>query len=581
MTGYVVFTEADFNPTPGTNGSFTLSSQGEEVYLLSADANTNLTGYSHGFSFGAAANGVSFGRHVISTGDERFVAQIAHTPGAANTGPLIGPVVIREIMYHPPDLAGGLDNSDDEYIELRNITASTVNLFDPAFPTNRWQVRGGVDFTFPANTSLGAGLSLLLVNFNPTNTTLLAAFRAKYALFAGVPIFGPYSGKLDNSSDTISLRKPDAPETNGVPYIVADEVDYKDSAPWPPSADGAGAALQRLDLTAYADDPANWIGAAPLTITSLTPSLIAVRPGTNAATATNVTFTVSAYGTGTLTYQWRKDGADISGATSASLTITNVQLPDEAAYTVQVSDLAGSVQSAPAYLFVYTTASLSIVQSPGTQSVVSGGQVTLSATVAGTPPPFTYEWRRNSPVPAFTNTQVLIDRTAFYTYTAPVLTTSVAVTQQWRLVVKSLANPTTGVSPGVFNLIVLPDTDGDGLPDQWETANGFSPTNALDSLLDFDGDGMNNRDEYIAGTDPRDDTSYLKVDQLSVSSPAQITFQAVAHKTYTVQYTDDLNAPGWLRLTNVAASATTSLVTVTDPTPSANRLYRIATPKVP
>src|SRR6185295_18255641 len=119
--GYLVFTETDFNPTPGTNGSFTLSSQGEEVYLLSGDANTNLTGYSHGFSFGAAANGVTFGRHVISTGDERFVAQISNTPNAANSGPLVGPVVIREIMYHPPDLANGVDNTDDEYIQLQNI----------------------------------------------------------------------------------------------------------------------------------------------------------------------------------------------------------------------------------------------------------------------------------------------------------------------------------------------------------------------------------------------------------------------------------------------------------------------------
>src|SRR5439155_16844086 len=56
---YLLFTEADFNATPGTNHSFSLDSQGEEVYLFSADANTNLSGYSHGFTFGAAENGVS------------------------------------------------------------------------------------------------------------------------------------------------------------------------------------------------------------------------------------------------------------------------------------------------------------------------------------------------------------------------------------------------------------------------------------------------------------------------------------------------------------------------------------------
>jgi hypothetical protein len=579
--GYVVFTEADFNTTPGTNGSFTLSSQGEEVYVLSADANTNLTGYSHGFTFDAAANGVSFGRHVISTGDERFVAQISRTPGAANSGPLVGPVVIKEIMYHPPDLAGGVDNSDDEYIELRNISGVTVGLYHPLYQTNTWRVRGGVDYDFPANTSLGAGRSLLLVNFNPTNTAMLAAFREKYALFAGVPVFGPYSGKLDNSSDTVSLRKPDAPETNGVPYIVVDEVDYKDSAPWTPAADGTGAALQRVNLVTYADDPANWVGAAPLTITSLTPTLIAVRAGTNAATATNVTFNVSAYGTGTLTYQWRKDGVDIPDRTNSALTITDAQLADEGVYTVLVSDLIGSVQSAPAYLFVYSVASLSVVQSPVTQTVVSGGQVTLSATVGGAPPPFTFEWRRNSPIPAFTNTQVLIGRTSFFTYTAPALTNSLAVTQQWRLVLKNLANPTTGISPGVFNLIILPDTDGDGLPDQWENANGFNSTSALDALQDADGDGMSNRAEYIAGTDPLDPASCLKVSQVSVSSPALITFEAIANKTYTVEYTDDLNAGAWQRLADLIASSTNRMATIADPAPATNRFYRIATPRTP
>ncbi|HKX63221.1 MAG TPA: lamin tail domain-containing protein, partial [Verrucomicrobiae bacterium] len=81
--GYLVFDESDFNATPGTNNSFTLDSHGESVYLLSGDpASTNLTGYSHGFSFGAAENGVSFGRHVISTGEEHFVAQLSRTPGA-------------------------------------------------------------------------------------------------------------------------------------------------------------------------------------------------------------------------------------------------------------------------------------------------------------------------------------------------------------------------------------------------------------------------------------------------------------------------------------------------------------------
>ncbi|HXJ73833.1 MAG TPA: lamin tail domain-containing protein, partial [Candidatus Dormibacteraeota bacterium] len=138
---YRVFTEEQFNAQPLLVTSFSLDSMGDAVYLSSGDAATNLTGYSHGFSFGAAANGVSFGRYVNSVGEEQFPAQLSVTPGAANSAPRVGPVVIQEIHYHP-----GLGG--DEFIELGNVTGNEVPLFDPAFPTNTWRVNG-LSFHFP------------------------------------------------------------------------------------------------------------------------------------------------------------------------------------------------------------------------------------------------------------------------------------------------------------------------------------------------------------------------------------------------------------------------------------------------
>jgi hypothetical protein len=76
------------------------------------------------------------------------------------------------------------------------------------------------------------------------------------------------------------------------------------------------------------------------------PASLAVRVGTSAA------FAVVASGSAPLSYQWRKNQIDIPGATLASFTIGNVQSSDAGAYSVRVSNAAGSVTSNPATLQV-------------------------------------------------------------------------------------------------------------------------------------------------------------------------------------------------------------------------------------
>ena len=245
--GYITFMEAQFNRAPGTVGSFSLSSQGEQIYLFSGDANTNLTGYSHGFTFDAAAPGVSFGRYLSSVGEEHFPAQTTTSSNRANFGPRIGPVVINEVHYHPT-------NGGDEFIELRNISPAPVSLYDPAYPSNTWRI-AGLDYTFPPGFGLAS--YCLVVATNP------AAFRAKYGIPQSVPIVGPWSGSLQDSGERLRLQRPGTPDTNGFGYITVDEVRYNDKAPWPAAADGTGASLQRLVATAYANDPTNWSAALP------------------------------------------------------------------------------------------------------------------------------------------------------------------------------------------------------------------------------------------------------------------------------------------------------------------------------
>gem|GEM_PF-3488889 len=66
----------------------------------------------------------------------------------------------------------------------------------------------------------------------------------------------------------------------------------------------------------------------------------------------SVTFAVVATGVPTVTYQWKKDGVNLAGATDATLTVGSVQANDAGSYTVVVTNSLGSVTSVPATLAV-------------------------------------------------------------------------------------------------------------------------------------------------------------------------------------------------------------------------------------
>jgi hypothetical protein len=137
--------------------------------------------------------------------------------------------------------------------------------------------------------------------------------------------------------------------------------------------------------------------------------------------------------------------------------------------------------------------------------------------------------------------------------------------------------PTPGPQP------LLVDTDADGMPDYWEIQYDLDPNNSADRLLDRDGDGLLNWEEYVAGTDPTDPGSVLRVEQLVASpgNPATLVFQAVSNKTYTLQWKESLTAGRWTKLADVDARPTNRFATLVDPLPMAvSRLYRLLTPQL-
>lgn len=279
--GFVVFYEFQLNANPDEPTSFALDgSQGDTLFLSAVDTEGALTGYRATVSFDGADPLVSFGRHVNSAGQADFVAlsertfgvdnpatvtQFREGPGLVNAYPLAGPVVFSELMYHPPELPGPVDNVRDEFVELYNTGGDPVELYDPEQPANTWRIRGGIDFDFPPGVTMAPTQCLLVVSFDPVNdSNALAGFRATYPqLDAGAVLYGPYLGKLDNGGEGVELRKPGTPEPNFVPYVTVERIAYEDVRPWDATADGTGNALQRLGPLIYGNEPTNWLAGAP------------------------------------------------------------------------------------------------------------------------------------------------------------------------------------------------------------------------------------------------------------------------------------------------------------------------------
>ena len=137
-------------------------------------------------------------------------------------------------------------------------------------------------------------------------------------------------------------------------------------------------------------------------------------------------------------------------------------------------------------------------------------------------------------------------------------------------------------TPAAVNALADPDSDGDGMPDAWETAHGLNPNSAADAALDADHDGMTNLQEYLAGTDPQDPASRFTNAITRDGGVPTVRFIARAGKGYTVQSSDTLGG-GWSKLADVAPQSVTGEVAVADPaaTGQAKRFYRIITPSLP
>ncbi|MDC0713634.1 discoidin domain-containing protein [Stigmatella sp. ncwal1] len=262
---------------------------------------------------------------------------------------------------------------------------------------------------------------------------------------------------------------------------------------------GATAANYVTPATTSADNNAqftvrltNSLGSATSSAASLTvvaPAAVAITTPPASRTAyvgQTATFSVTATGSPTLTYQWRKNGTAIAGATAATYTTPVLTAADNgASYSVVVTNPVNSMTSAAAILTVNPAVAPTLTQQPTSVSVRANDPVSFSVMASGTSP-FTYQWQFNGANITGANgstytiaqaqngdagkyTVVVSNAAGSVTSAAATLTIAPPGTNL------ALRQPTTGSSTQGGGLEATYATDGD-LTTRWASAGAIDPS---------------------------------------------------------------------------------------------------------
>ena len=248
--------------------------------------------YSNSFS-------VSLWERTTTSGDGALLGNKDWTSGA-NVGWVISSLDPKNLNYNA--LSG---------------TRRDIDL-NPPFSDGAWHL---VTVTFDRATnrvtSYLDGLPVVTSDISPSGT---ASFNAGLNTLVGSSGNGPYSAMADIDDLGIWTRVLSAQEVAGI----------------------YGAGLNNQPLTTAAPGVAPTITTQPISV--------------NVSAGATATFTAAATSSGTLSYQWRLNGVNISGATSSSLVLSSVSAASQGVYTVLVRNGSAAVVSGGAVLTVYDLA---------------------------------------------------------------------------------------------------------------------------------------------------------------------------------------------------------------------------------
>ncbi len=222
-----------------------------------------------------------------------------------------------------------------------------------------------VNFSNQAVGSTSTPITVTVTNYTPRKVKIVGAFASAVQFsFSGPPL--PL------------ILWPGQSLTGSVTFAPSGAQSYSGTLTFTPSKGSAVSVA--LSGTGYQAPPPSSLSQSPI---------ITTQPAGKTVTAgQTATFNVAATGTAPMSFQWKKDGTLISGATSSSYTTPTTTTSDNGStFTVVVSNSAGSTTSSAATLSVNPApVAPSITAQPASQTVTTGQSATFSVAATGTAP---------------------------------------------------------------------------------------------------------------------------------------------------------------------------------------------------
>lgn len=405
----IIFQPQNRIAVAGASTNFTISASGAHPQIpLSYRWQKNGTNLVNGGNISGATNatlaisGISQGdvanyRVVVS---DRYGSITSSTAGLS----LHLPPVITAQPAHRTNIAG---------------TSATFNLSaDSALPvTYNWR-KNGLSLT---NAGLISGATTQTLTIASVTQTDAATYSVVVSNAAGIT---PSSSAILTVIDPPTISTHPSTQTIGAGSNATFTVSAAGTAPlayqWKKGSTNVSGAtstsltllgVSQADAGSYSVIVTNLAASATSSTVVLTvidpPSITGAPSSLTVGAGSNATLTVTAIGTAPLSYQWQKNGSDLSGKTTATLALNAVSQTDAGNYRVVVTNAAGSRVSSVATLTVIDPPV--IVTQPIGQSVGAGSNATFSVSVTGTGP-LTYQWKKGSTnVPGATATSLTLN----------------------------------------------------------------------------------------------------------------------------------------------------------------------------